>query len=74
VIRFLWAEGVPGGQIHQCMCVQYGDKALSHTVAYEWTEVFKNGRTSVIDTERLGRTTTTTENEERGRDLILQNR
>jgi hypothetical protein len=29
VIRFLWAEGVPGGQIHQRTCAQYGDNALS---------------------------------------------
>jgi len=25
VIRFLWAEGVTGAQIHLCMCAQYGD-------------------------------------------------
>ena len=25
-IRFLWAEGVPGAQIHLRMCDQYGDK------------------------------------------------
>ena len=29
VIRFLWAEGVPGAQIHLRMCAQYGDKVLS---------------------------------------------
>jgi len=29
VIRFLWAEGVPGAQIHLLMCAQYGDKVLS---------------------------------------------
>jgi hypothetical protein len=28
-ISFLWAEGVPGGQIHQRMCVHYGGNALS---------------------------------------------
>jgi hypothetical protein len=48
VARFLWA-GVPGGQIHQRMCAQYGDNALSRTVVYEWTEMFKNGRTSVTE-------------------------
>ena len=26
VIRFLWAEGVPGAQIHLRMCAQYEDK------------------------------------------------
>jgi hypothetical protein len=39
---FLWAEGVPGGQIHQCMCASYGDSALSHRVVYEWIEIFNN--------------------------------
>jgi hypothetical protein len=29
VIRFLWAERVPGAQIHLQMCDQYGDKVLS---------------------------------------------
>jgi hypothetical protein len=44
---FLWAEGVPGGQVHQHMCAQYGDNALSRRVVYEWIEMFKNGCTSV---------------------------
>ena len=44
VIRFLWAEGVPGAQIHLCMCAQYGDKVLSHRIVYEWTEMFDVGR------------------------------
>jgi hypothetical protein len=62
----LWAEGVPGGQIHQRMCAQYGDNALSRRVVYEWIEMFKNGRTSVTDAERLGHpiTATTAQNEE----------
>jgi hypothetical protein len=29
VIRFLWVERVPGEQIHQSMCAQYGGSALS---------------------------------------------
>jgi len=32
VIRFLWAEGVPGAQIHLRMCAQYGDKVLSRRI------------------------------------------
>jgi hypothetical protein len=69
VKRFLWAEGVPGGQIHQCMCAQYGDSALSHRIVYEWIEMFKNDYTSVTDAECLGHPTTATsaQNEERGR-------
>jgi hypothetical protein len=29
VILFLWAEGVPGAQIHLRMCAQYGDNVPS---------------------------------------------
>ena len=35
VIHFLWAEGVPGAEIHLCMCAQYGDKVLSRRIVYE---------------------------------------
>jgi transposase len=43
---------------------------------YEWIEMFKNGRTSVLGAERSGHPTTdtTAQNEERARELILQNR
>ena len=34
VICFLWAEGVPGAQIHLRMCAQYGDKVLSRRIVY----------------------------------------
>jgi len=66
VISFLWAEGVPGAQIHLRMCAQNGDKVLSCRIIYEWTERFENGCTSVTDAERSGRpaTATTTRNEE----------
>jgi hypothetical protein len=43
VIGFLWAEGVPGRQIQQCMCAQYGDNALPCRVVYEWIEMLENG-------------------------------
>jgi hypothetical protein len=67
VIHILWAEGIPGGQIHQHMCAQYGDNAVSCRVEYEWIEMFKNGHTSVTDADSLGCpiTATTTQNEER---------
>jgi hypothetical protein len=42
------------------MCAQYGDNALSCRVVYEWTEMFKDGFTSVTDAEHLGRPTTAT--------------
>jgi len=73
VIRFLWA-GVPGAQIHLCMCAQYGDKVLSCRIVYEWIEMFENGRMSVTDAEGSGRpaTATTTRNEERTLELIRE--
>ena len=76
VIRFLWAEGVPGAQIHLRMCGLYGYKVLSRRIIYEWNEIFENGRTSVTDAERSGRqaTATTTRNEERTLELIRENR
>ena len=76
VILFLWAEGVPGAQVHLCMCAQYGDKVLCRRIVYEWSEMFKNGRTSVTDAERSGRpaTATTTRNEERTLEPIRENR
>jgi hypothetical protein len=51
VIRFLWAEGVPGAQIHLCICAHYGDKVLSRRIMYEWIEMFENGRMIVMDAE-----------------------
>jgi hypothetical protein len=53
-IRFLWAEGVKGADIHARLCTQYGDNALPRRSVYEWIEMFKNGRTSVMDAERSG--------------------
>jgi hypothetical protein len=43
---------------------------------YGWIEMFKNGHTSVNDAEHSGglTTATTARNEERARELILQNR
>jgi len=66
LIHFLWAEGVPGAQIHLHMCDQYGDKVLARRIVYEWIEMFENGCTSVRNAERSGRpaTATTTRNEE----------
>jgi len=76
IIRFLWAEGVPGAQIHLRMSAQYGNKVLSRRIVYEWIEMFKNGRMSVTDAERSERpaTATTTRNEEGTLELIHENR
>jgi len=75
VIRFFWAEGVPGTKIHLCMCAQYGDKVLSHRIVYEWIEMFENGHTSVTEARCCGRPAmATTTNEERTLELIPENR
>jgi len=76
VICFLWAEGVPGAQIHLRICAQYGDKVLPRRIVYEWIEMFENGSTSVTDAERSGCpvTATTTRNEERTLELIREKR
>ena len=36
------------------MSIQYGDRCVSHTQVYEWTEKFKNSVTSVEDSPRPG--------------------
>ena len=76
VIRFLWAEGVPGAHINLRMCAQYGDKVLSRRIIYEWIEMFENGHTSVLDAECFGCPVTamTMMNEERTLELIHENR
>jgi hypothetical protein len=44
---FLWAEGVPGAEMRRKVSVQYGNNVMSQQIAYEWSERFKIGRTSV---------------------------
>jgi len=36
------------------MRIQYGDRCMSRTQVYEWTEKFKNSVTSVEDSPSLG--------------------
>jgi hypothetical protein len=76
VFRFLWAEGVPGAEIHRRLSAQYGNSALPQRSVCEWTAMLKNGRTSVTDDEeQSGRlsTSTTEENTERVCATILDN-
>ena len=76
VIRLLWAEGVKGAEIHARLCTQYGDNALPQRSIYEWIEMFKNGRTSVMDAECSGQppTSTTDEKMEEATAIILTDR
>jgi histone-lysine N-methyltransferase SETMAR len=76
VIQFLWAEGVPGAEIHRRLSAQYGNSALLQSSVYEGTAMFKNGRTGVTDDERSRRPSTSTreENTEQVHAMILDNR
>jgi hypothetical protein len=73
VIRFLWAEGVPGAEIHHRLSAQYENSALPQGSVYEWITTFKNGRTSFTGEERPGlpSESTTEENSKRDRAMIL---
>jgi hypothetical protein len=46
-ICFLWAEVVPGAEMHRRISVQYGNSVMSQWMVYEWIESFKNGHTSI---------------------------
>jgi len=50
-IRFLWAEGVKGAEIHARLCTQYGDNALPQRSIYKWIEMFKIGHRFAADDE-----------------------
>ena len=54
VVRFLFSEGVKPIENHRRMSIQYGDRCMSRTQVYEWTEKFKNGVASVEDSPRPG--------------------
>ena len=55
---FLWAEGVPGVEMHRIMSVQYGTVPCHNGLSVNWSERFKNGRTSVKHGEGTGRHST----------------
>ena len=76
VIRFLWAEGVPGAEMHRRISVQYGNSVVSQRMVYEWIERFKNGRTSIKHEEGVRRpfTSITDVNTEWVGDMIQHNR
>jgi hypothetical protein len=76
LICFLWAEGVPGAEMHRRMSVQYGNSVMSHQIVYKWVKRFKNGHSSINHKEgaRLLSTSITDANMEHVSDMILQNR
>ena len=46
--------------MNRIMSVQYGNSVLSQQIVCDWTERFKNGRTSVKHGEGTGRQSTST--------------
>jgi len=58
VIGFLDAEGIKTSNIYKGMKEQYGESCLTERKAYEWAELFKNGRTCMDDLPRSGRPNT----------------
>jgi hypothetical protein len=73
---FLWAEGVPGAEMHRRMSVQYGNGVMSEGIVCEWIERFENGSTIVKRGEGTGHQSTsiTDADAERVYGMILQNR
>jgi hypothetical protein len=72
---FLWAEGVPGAEMHRRMSVKYGNSVMLQRIVCKWIERFKNGRTSVKHGEGTGyqSTSITDADMERIYGMILQN-
>ena len=52
VVRYFFSEGVKTIEIHRRMGIQCGDRRMSRTQVYEWTEKFRSGVTSVEDSPR----------------------
>jgi len=75
-VRFLFSEGVKPIDIHCRMRIQYGDRYMSHTQEYKWTEKFKNGVCSVEDSPRPSRafTAVTEDNFAAVENVIWENR
>jgi hypothetical protein len=58
-ICFLWADGVPGAEMHRRISVQYGNSVMWQRTFYKWIERFKNGRKSIKHEEGARRYTFT---------------
>ena len=55
VVRFLWAKGMAGKDIHKEMLPMYGEHCLSRQAVHNWVQKFSEGRTSIEDEHRVGR-------------------
>jgi transposase len=75
-INFCVKLGKSATEILEMLRVAFGKYSLTRTAVSEWQSRFKAGRMSVEDNERSGRPSTskTTENVERIRELIYEDR
>ena len=76
MIRFLAAEGVKPSEVYRRMSAHYGSSCLNQRNVYKWMERFKEGRTSIKDGPRQGRSSevNTPENQQAVNDFILAER
>ncbi|GFY47894.1 HTH_48 domain-containing protein [Trichonephila inaurata madagascariensis] len=75
VIRYEWARGVSGREIHNRLVEVYGTGVMSKQMVRRWCRTFSDGRQQVEDIPRAGRTRTATTDANVGKvyDMIRAN-
>ncbi|KAG5313222.1 MOS1T transposase, partial [Pseudoatta argentina] len=61
VIRYLIWKGKTPVEVYNEVKTAYGDKGMNRTSVFKWCREFKNGRTSVHDDQRSGRSSILTD-------------
>ncbi|GFS48738.1 histone-lysine N-methyltransferase SETMAR [Trichonephila inaurata madagascariensis] len=76
VIRYEWARGVSGTEIHNRLVEVYGPGVMSKQMVRRWCLTFSDGRQQEEDIPRAGRTRTATTDANVGKvdDMIRVNR
>ncbi|GFR19426.1 histone-lysine N-methyltransferase SETMAR [Trichonephila clavata] len=76
VIRYEWARGVSGTEIHNRLVEVYGPGVMSKQMVRRWCRTFSDGRQQVEDIPRAGRMRTATTDANVGKvdDMIRANR
>ncbi|KFM63362.1 Histone-lysine N-methyltransferase SETMAR, partial [Stegodyphus mimosarum] len=76
VIRYEWARGVSGTELHNRLVEVYGPGVMSKQMVRRWCRTFSDGRQQVEDIPRAGqtRTATTDANVRKVDDMIRVNR
>ncbi|GFY38481.1 histone-lysine N-methyltransferase SETMAR [Trichonephila inaurata madagascariensis] len=76
VIRYEWAHGVSGTEVHNRLVEVYGPGVMSKQMVRRWCRTFSDGRQQVEDIPRAGRTRTATTDANVGKvdDMIRANR